>query len=105
MTNEEAKAYAKEIIDFNLNDKTQAFCEMALKALNQITWTSINEKPPETGERVLVLFNDGFIMIGSYLDYEDGTPITWILDGQEDYNININNIIAWMSTPESYKEN
>ena len=44
-------------------------------------------------------------MIGSCLDWEDGTPITWILDGQEDYNININDIIAWMPTPKSYKEN
>lgn len=35
MTREEARAYAKRVIDLGLNDETQAFCEMAIKALEQ----------------------------------------------------------------------
>ena len=35
MTREEAIAYAKRVIDLGLNDETQAFCETAIKALEQ----------------------------------------------------------------------
>ena len=35
MTREEAIAYGKRVIDLGLNDETQAFCEMAIKALEQ----------------------------------------------------------------------
>ncbi|MBR2555079.1 MAG: hypothetical protein IKE94_09490 [Aeriscardovia sp.] len=36
MTREEAIAYGKRVIDLGLNDETQAFCEMAIKALKVI---------------------------------------------------------------------
>ena len=35
MTREEAIAYGKRVIDLGLNDETQAFCELAIKALEQ----------------------------------------------------------------------
>ena len=35
MTREEAIAYGKRVIDLGLNDETQAFCQMAIKALEQ----------------------------------------------------------------------
>lgn len=35
MTNEEAIAYAKRAVNLGLNDETQAFCDMAIKALEQ----------------------------------------------------------------------
>ena len=35
MTREEAKAYAKRVIDLGLNDETQAFCEVVLEVLEQ----------------------------------------------------------------------
>lgn len=35
MTREEAITYGKRVIDLGLNDETQAFCEMAIKALEQ----------------------------------------------------------------------
>ena len=33
MTRQEAIAYGKRVIDLGLNDETQAFCELAIKAL------------------------------------------------------------------------
>lgn len=106
MTNEEAIKMLKSKMDGH-TDTSYEWAEtvrMAIKAIKQTTWIPVNKRPPETGERVLVLFSDGFVMIGSYLDWEDGSPVTWVLDGQEDYNVDINNIVAWMSTPPSYKE-
>lgn len=35
MTREDAIAYGKRVIDLGLNDETQAFCELAIKALEQ----------------------------------------------------------------------
>lgn len=35
MTKEEAIAYGKRVIDIGLNDETQTFCELAIKALEQ----------------------------------------------------------------------
>ena len=35
MKKEDAIAYGKRVIDLGLNDETQAFCEMAIKALEQ----------------------------------------------------------------------
>ena len=35
MTREEAITYAKRVIDLSLNDETQAFCKMAIEALEQ----------------------------------------------------------------------
>lgn len=35
MTEEEAIAYGKRVIELGLNDETQAFCELAIKALEQ----------------------------------------------------------------------
>lgn len=35
MTREEAIAYGKRVIDLGLKDETQAFCELAIKALEQ----------------------------------------------------------------------
>ena len=35
MTRQEAIAYGKRVIDLGLNDETQAFCELAIKALEQ----------------------------------------------------------------------
>lgn len=35
MTREEAIAYANRVIELGLNDETQAFCETAIKALEQ----------------------------------------------------------------------
>ena len=35
MTREEAIAYGKRVIDIGLNDETQTFCELAIKALEQ----------------------------------------------------------------------
>ena len=110
MTNEEAIARIEDHkIAHKMNEPRAIYIsealDVAIQAIKQITWIPITERPPETGERVLVLFADGFVMIGSYLDWEDGSPVTWVLDGQEDYNVDINNIVAWMSTPPSYKEN
>lgn len=35
MTREEAIAYGKRVVSLGLNDETQAFCELAIKALEQ----------------------------------------------------------------------
>ena len=35
MTREEAIAYGKRVIDLGLNDETQAFCKVAIEALEQ----------------------------------------------------------------------
>lgn len=37
MTREEAITYAKRAVELGLNDETQAFCDMAIKALEQQT--------------------------------------------------------------------
>lgn len=77
--------------------------DKAIETIEQTTWVPVSERLPETEERILILFDDGFVMIGHYIDWQDGTPITWVLDGQEDYIVDTNNIIAWMPLPPSYQ--
>lgn len=36
MTNEEAIAYGNRVINLGLNDETQSFCEVAIKALEEL---------------------------------------------------------------------
>lgn len=104
MTNEEAKAYFKRHMNlYSVKGICREAEEIAMKAIGQTTWIPVSERLPKTEERILILFDDGFVMIGHYIDWEDGTPITWVLDGQEDYNVDTNNIIAWMPLPPSYQ--
>lgn len=70
----------------------------------EIDWISIDEKVPINGQRVLVCFNDGFILIGAYINYaEDGKEPYWVFDGEEDFNLEDAQVIAWMPLPESHK--
>jgi hypothetical protein len=49
MTREEAIAYGKRVIDLGLNDETQAFCELAIKALEQEPVEPVIESAYKTG--------------------------------------------------------
>lgn len=126
MTLDEAIKYAEEVMVENLektkgrnaSDPIATNCFKCakeheqlvewLKELKQLreqtSWIPVSERLPETEERVLTLLDDGFVMIGHYIDWKDGTPITWVLDGQEDYNVDTDDTIAWMPLPKSYKE-
>ena len=53
MTREQAIVYGKRVIDLGLNDETQAFCELAIKALEQEPrWISVSERMPKACEFV-----------------------------------------------------
>ena len=70
----------------------------------EIDWISIDENVPTNGQRVLVCFNDGFILIGAYINYaDDGKEPYWVFDGEEDFNLEDAQVIAWAPLPESYK--
>lgn len=122
MTREEAIAYGKRVIGLGLNDETQAFCELAIKALEQEPrWIPVKTRKltdaeeqdmlensayyfnymfdcqlPEDGEEVLVTTSTGEVTTTTF--YDEG------LDGCyfEFYEDN-GDVIAWMSKPESYK--
>lgn len=69
----------------------------------EIDWISIDENVPINGQRVLVCFDDGFILIGAYMDYaDDGKESFWVFDGEEDFNLEDAQVIAWMPLPEPY---
>lgn len=69
-------------------------------------WISIDKNVPTNGQRVLVCFNDGFILIGAYINYaedeEDKEEPYWVFDGEEDFNLEDAQVIAWMPLPEPY---
>lgn len=69
-------------------------------------WISIDKNVPTNGQRVLVCFNDGFILIGAYINYaedeEDKEESFWVFDGEEDFNLEDAQVIAWMPLPEPY---
>ena len=68
-----------------------------------IEWISIDANVPTNGQRVLVCFNDGFILIGAYINYaDDGKEPYWVFDGEEDFNLEDAQVIAWMPLPEPY---
>lgn len=70
-----------------------------------IDWISIDENVPTSGQRVLVCFDDGFILIGAYMDYEeDEKEPFWVFDGEQDFNLEDSKVIGWMPLPKSYKE-
>jgi hypothetical protein len=60
-------------------------------------WIDCKERLPETGRRVIVVDEDGLILTGCYIDYDDGEDGRWIIDGEEDYNVM--EIAAWMYLP------
>ena len=71
----------------------------------EIDWISIDENVPTIGRRVLVCFDDGFILIGAYMDYaEDEKEPFWVFDGEQNFNLKDSKVIGWMPLPESYKE-
>lgn len=69
-------------------------------------WISIEKNVPTNGQRVLVCFNDGFILIGAYINYaedeEDKEESFWVFDGEEDFNLEDAQVIAWTPLPEQY---
>lgn len=67
-------------------------------------WIPIDANVPTNGQRVLVCFNDGFILIGAYINYaDDGKEPYWVFDGEEDFNLEDAQVIAWMPLPPSYQ--
>ena len=58
MTREEAIAYGKRVIDLGLNDETQAFCDMAIKALEQ--------EPIDKLAMMYEIYMEGVNMTGEY---------------------------------------
>lgn len=54
MTREEAIAYGNRVVDLGLNDETQAFCELAIQALEQTRWIPVSERLPKDLETVNV---------------------------------------------------
>lgn len=64
-----------------------------------------HKNAPTNGQRVLVCFNDGFILIGAYINYaDDGKEPYWVFDGEgeEDFNLEDAQVIAWLQLPEQY---
>ena len=98
MTKEEAIAYGKRVIDLGLNDETQAFCDVAIKALEQQPqqrWIPCSERLPEDYVHVLCQFTLGG-MGECYLAH----GVFHVVGGLV---MTCNEIIAWMPLPESYK--
>ncbi len=58
----------------------------------QPQWISVTEAMPDEHNRVLILTDDGTIFIGDHNEY-------W----EDDYEFEIDDVIAWMPLPEPYK--
>ena len=98
MTIEEAITYADRLaVDFGLNDETQAFCDMTIKALEQTRWIPCTERLPESNEEYhtfLVTDRKGNVTLSEfYLSIKDKKP----------YWSGMIDAIAWMPLPEGYK--
>lgn len=55
-------------------------------------WIPVTEVMPDEHNRVLILTDDGTIFIGDHNEY-------W----EDDYEFEIDDVIAWMPLPEPYK--
>lgn len=122
MTREEAIAYGKRVIGLGLNDETQAFCELAIKALEQEPkWIPVKTRKltdaeeqdmlensayylnymfdcqlPEDEEEVLVTTSTGEVTTTTF--YDEGVDGCYFEFYEDD-----GDVIAWMPKPESYK--
>lgn len=127
MTREEVIAYGKRAIDLGLNDETQAFCEMALKALEQEPkWIPVSERLPETdNENSINNYNvllwvknkshperEPQIYLGKlrHIDGDDGSGNFWGIETKPcDWAIwgwcyfNEPEVIAWQPLPKPYE--
>lgn len=100
---EEAIAYGRRVIDLGLNDETQAFCELAIKALEQqsYSWIPVSKRLPKSGENVLFRTKDGTVFEGRYFNYI-GSDRQWYSSRYDKFEYN-NYVMAWMPV-EPYKE-
>lgn len=126
MTREEAIKGLKVLRkDFSGYKPNEEMFDMAIKALEQEPktghWIRVDKTKvkcsrcdithdknvPTNGQRVLVCFNDGFILIGAYINYaedeEDKEESFWVFDGEENFDLEDAQVTAWMPLPESYK--
>ena len=113
MTIEEAIAYGKRVINLGLNDETQEFCELAIKALEQQRWTPVSEGLPKANGRYYVtrglnacgaLWNRVYIVNYSDLMGLKSERIWWDGNvGKSDFE-QFDDVLAWMPLPQPYKE-
>lgn len=74
-----------------------AICEALHKVAEPKTgWIPVSEKPPETGDSILVTYSDGEIGI-----VWSARPKVW---GKYEKANNLIFPVAWMPLPEPYKE-
>lgn len=98
MTIEEAIAYGKRVIYLGLNDETQEFCELAIKALEQTSWIPVSERLPEKQDCYLVTTKwkdsySGDVYIETNMAVYREKPKEW----------DCVDVIAWMPLPSSYQ--
>lgn len=105
MTEEEAIAYGRRVIDLGLNDETQAFCELAIKALEQQPrWIPVSERlPEEEGEYLIsVEYKPEANYENVYTERGEWVGGQWNISGFEHCG-KVENIIAWCELPLPYK--
>ena len=66
--------------------------EKDMRVILDHQWIPVTEVMPDEHNRVLILTDDGTIFIGDHNEY-------W----EDDYEFEIDDVIAWMPLPECYK--
>ena len=97
------KLVIETLEDLEINSPEVRFEMARIIAIEELTkilnggWISISKKLPPIQENVLICFSYGNIITGYYFDNE------WY-DCNYDDKLNQENIVAWQSLPEKFKE-
>lgn len=78
------------------------YTDIAIQALEQTRWIPVSERLPKYGKEVLTCSNDGFIAIQSIECKVWDEHNYW--ENQNGDMSDIDDVIAWMPLPETYKE-
>ena len=99
MTREEAIKILADLIDnpfLHTWEKQNKALHMAIEVLHKTKWIPVSEKPPETGDSILVTYSDGEVGI-----VWSARPKVW---GKYEKANNLIFPVAWMPLPEPYRE-